>query len=296
MNYHLSKLDSGAEVSLSILDNCVGQNKSNVVMKFAAMMSLLFYKKVVLLFLIPGHSHMIADRVVAWMKNAIQGVQIHHPGQLVQHCNNIHSVNSVFLDHKDNKRPFFTGWDGILDKYFDNLPAGFTSSYLFEFENGQVMYRHLVSTPDEEAVVKDLCRNSDSVKSAVSKELFGSCHRKEWTLDKIRLPRHPLVALKLQKLKSLMNKYFSIPPQHLSYYPDIPDDLSAGSDKEDDVPAQTRARKKARAEMGVPAKLAVGARKPGRPKKVVEGCAKGQASILRFLTPRSAPSTEANED
>jgi hypothetical protein len=37
----------------------------NSTMRFTVLLCLLFYDKVVLLFLIPGHSHMIADRVVA---------------------------------------------------------------------------------------------------------------------------------------------------------------------------------------------------------------------------------------
>jgi hypothetical protein len=50
---------------LLILDNCVGQNKSKVVFMFYALLSLLFYDKAALLFLIPGHSHNQTDRVVA---------------------------------------------------------------------------------------------------------------------------------------------------------------------------------------------------------------------------------------
>ncbi|ETO83580.1 hypothetical protein F444_02423, partial [Phytophthora nicotianae P1976] len=48
---------------LVIMDNCVGQNKSRAVFAFYAMLSVVFYKKVVLLFLLPGHSHNAADRV-----------------------------------------------------------------------------------------------------------------------------------------------------------------------------------------------------------------------------------------
>ncbi|EEY63316.1 cleavage inducible protein [Phytophthora infestans T30-4] len=69
--YHLKTIQrnacngvTAAEVSFSLLDNCVGQNKSKVVMMFFAMLSIIIpYKKVVLCFLLPGHSHNIADRV-----------------------------------------------------------------------------------------------------------------------------------------------------------------------------------------------------------------------------------------
>ena len=44
------------------LDNCVGQNKSQFVMKFFCMLSLVCFKVVKVDFLITGHSHMAADR------------------------------------------------------------------------------------------------------------------------------------------------------------------------------------------------------------------------------------------
>jgi hypothetical protein len=57
---------------LLLIDNCVGQNKSKVVFMFYALLSLLFYDKVVLLFLIPSHSHNQVDRVVAWCRNKMR--------------------------------------------------------------------------------------------------------------------------------------------------------------------------------------------------------------------------------
>ena len=71
LRYHINQIPTKASVSISILDNCVGQNKSNVTMIFNAFLSLVFYERVVLLYLIPGQSHMIADRVVAWNRGEI---------------------------------------------------------------------------------------------------------------------------------------------------------------------------------------------------------------------------------
>ena len=72
LNYHISSRQkcleenrTPPEVYVSIRDNCIGQNKSNVTMLFDCWLSLSFYKRVMLVFLLPGHSHMIADRVVA---------------------------------------------------------------------------------------------------------------------------------------------------------------------------------------------------------------------------------------
>ncbi|EEY61847.1 uncharacterized protein PITG_13797 [Phytophthora infestans T30-4] len=65
-----------------------GQNKSKVVMKFFAMLSVVFpYKKVVLCFLLPGHSHIIADRVIAWCRRATRKKNLHAPLLLVEEVN-----------------------------------------------------------------------------------------------------------------------------------------------------------------------------------------------------------------
>jgi hypothetical protein len=44
---------------VSIRDNCVGQNKSNHTFKLECLLSMLFYERVLIVFLIPGHSHML---------------------------------------------------------------------------------------------------------------------------------------------------------------------------------------------------------------------------------------------
>ena len=53
---------------ISIRDNCVAQNKSNATLKFEAFLSMIFYKLVLIIYLIPGHSHILPDRVVPWVE------------------------------------------------------------------------------------------------------------------------------------------------------------------------------------------------------------------------------------
>jgi hypothetical protein len=67
-----------------------------------AIISLLFYKEAVYLYLLPGPSYMIADRIVAQMKNSIQGQQMFHPSQFVEPCNQFNSDNACFLNHRGN--------------------------------------------------------------------------------------------------------------------------------------------------------------------------------------------------
>jgi len=92
---------------LLILDNCVGQNKSKVVFMFYVLLSLLFYNKVALLFLIPAHSHNQTDRVVAWCRNKMRAQNLYTPSAIVSKLNAIKSVFVEFLDHQSLQRPFF---------------------------------------------------------------------------------------------------------------------------------------------------------------------------------------------
>ena len=54
-----------------VMNNCVGQNKSQVVMIFMLLLSMTLYKKVVCDYLVSGHSHMCPDRVVSHAKNQL---------------------------------------------------------------------------------------------------------------------------------------------------------------------------------------------------------------------------------
>ena len=82
------------KLCMSLLDNCVGQNKSNVVMKFMALLSIFFYETVALMYFLPDHTHMLPDRVVANCKTAIKGLNLYHLGQITDHCNKVKGVNA----------------------------------------------------------------------------------------------------------------------------------------------------------------------------------------------------------
>ena len=283
---------------LVILDNCVGQNKSRVVFMFFSLLSLLFYESVALVFLIPGHSHNQADRVVAWCRNKMRGQNLYTPKEVLDVIGSINSVQAEFQDHKDAKRPFFVGWGALMSKYFRPMPAGYTGNYFFEFANGEVEMRHLIDTPDDDARVFHMIAegNQGAVKSALLKEIFGPGTNTidDAKMNNIMLPRHGGKQLTSKKLKSLAKKYFSIPADKLSYYPAVSEEImeapsdSEGGDEDRNGdsqaatsarPATTRARKQV---------VAVGVRPPkmparlGRPKKN-KTLPNGQKSILSFF-------------
>ena len=108
LRYHLRKLqsDKPPTTSISILDSCVGQNKSQTVMKFFAFLSICFYEKVVLLYLKSGHSHMLPDRATAHAKNSVKNRNIYHPKDLVSIVNTVQGLKAEFLDHNAPKHHF----------------------------------------------------------------------------------------------------------------------------------------------------------------------------------------------
>src|SRR5438128_1242280 len=96
--------------------------------------------------------------------------------------------------------------------------------------------------------------------------LFGSNEKANWSVDKIMLPRMPIITLMDKKLKSLSKKYFSIPEEFLSYYPVIPDNIAeADSDQEVEV---ERPPKRVRAN-GLEASQSTAAKPKGKKAKPV---------------------------
>ena len=100
LDYHLMKAKSETKptISISILDNCVGQNKNNTVMKFHAFLSLCLYERVVLLYLLPGHSHMHADRAIAWMKDSIRKLSLFTPDEIVEKVSSVKSLQGKLTE------------------------------------------------------------------------------------------------------------------------------------------------------------------------------------------------------
>ena len=226
MKYHLKSnndcqergIDS-PDIFVSIQDNCVGQNKSNTTMQFDAFMSLSLYKRVTTIYLIPGHSHMIA-RVVAWVKCALQRKNIYSPVDVVEEMNKVKSVSAELINHnREDRRASFTGWDTFLNKYMNKMPAGFTTNHVIEFVQRTVTMKHLYTSKEE--VTVRLAENAESTGSAMWRKIFGT-ESKEVLVQDICLLVHPIQELKKSKLKSLAKKYSCIPEEYLAYYPQPP--------------------------------------------------------------------------
>jgi hypothetical protein len=126
-----------------LMDNCVGQNKSQVVFKNYCLLSLLFYTKVVVHFNHSGHTHLINDVTVAHAKTALKKQNVYHPSVVAELMNSVSDVSVEFIDHNDEECYFKTGWESLLDDHMPDLKAtmivgGYTSCHFFEFTNGVV--------------------------------------------------------------------------------------------------------------------------------------------------------------
>ena len=86
------------------MDNNVGQNKSQIIFMFFALLSMTVYNEgVTLSFLTSGHSHFIPDRVTGNMKQSLKSKNIFCPEELLSTINTIRNVEATFLDHRVDK-------------------------------------------------------------------------------------------------------------------------------------------------------------------------------------------------
>ncbi|CAK9881364.1 unnamed protein product [Sphagnum jensenii] len=116
--YHSNKFKTMFErkqatpkILVVILNNCIGQDKSQLVMQFFALFSITFYTKVVLIYLILGHSHNTTDWIVAWCYNAMKGKNFYTLMAIVEVVNEVKGVNAKFIDHREFQHPCYVGWD-----------------------------------------------------------------------------------------------------------------------------------------------------------------------------------------
>ena len=169
------------------------------------------------------------------------------------------------------------------------------ANFFFQFKDGNVTARKLATTPDEEAWTWNMCPNPTVTKNAILKELFGRANIDDAKLDNIKLSRHSGIPMKPKTVKSLSQKYFSIPEEDLWYYPNLEtlSEIAAADDTDDeDLTAAEIGRRKQAQTIAKRAKRKAGdcvkslqsaiKPKPGRPKNAFP-ILPGQKSILKCV-------------
>ncbi|KAE9041806.1 hypothetical protein PR003_g4285 [Phytophthora rubi] len=117
--------------------------------------------------------------------------------------------------------------------------------------------------------------NFGAIRKAFITDLFGPTVLSIWeaSINSVQLPKHPMKELSEMKTKSLAAKYFSIPQEHLNYYPSVSEAvLNAPCATADET------NSKHAGPSGEPGK-----RRPVRPKKAMPRLKASQSSILQFF-------------
>lgn len=271
-HYHSHYLGDCARIAVppvkhivQVMDNCVGQNKSASTFLFEALLSILLYESVTCMFLLPGHSHMRADTVVANAKKPLRRQNIYHPDDLVARMQDVARLAPQLLTAHD-----FCVWEPVLNKYFKRPPAGFTGFYYCKIERGVACFKRLASTSDSECVRHEFCAHPELTRTAILQEIFGlgsDATVQSIAAARVLLQQSPPLPLKQKKIDSLSKKYDCIPARFRCYYP-VPD--TAAEEPTADV---------------VPVPAAKPAPKPpGRPRIVKVDVS--QPSMLQFFKPR----------
>jgi hypothetical protein len=156
---------------------------------FACFLSMTLCPGVLLVFYKTGHSHMMADRVVAWCRKYTRGVNLYNGDEMVDCWNKVKSVNAQFISHEDPKRPFHVRWESVLGKYLKKLPTGFTNNHCFEFFEGKCIMRELCSL-DRPGLEHQFTPHYQTGAKAMLRDLFGVDSIENVSLSRMCLPTH----------------------------------------------------------------------------------------------------------
>jgi hypothetical protein len=155
----------------------------------------------------------------------MKGKNFYSPMSIIEVVNKVKGINVNFIDHHDARCPCYVSWGPIFNKHFKSLPIWYTFNYLFEFDESHVSMRSLCSMPNNEVVIIPLLNatNINLIHQSLLFNLFNVAviTIKQTTFLPIHLSITHVLSLIKKKLISLGKKHFSIPLEHLSYYPEI---------------------------------------------------------------------------
>ncbi len=110
-----------------VMDNCCGQNKNNMVMRFGMyLVEMNIYKKVEFIFGIPGHTKNICDSIFGVMKKQYHKSVIYTMDQLRINLNYSDDIICTIVDHTD-----FFEWENFEDTIYNNLTGVLQNNYYF---------------------------------------------------------------------------------------------------------------------------------------------------------------------
>ena len=135
-----------------------------------------------------------------------------------------------------------------------------------------------------------ICNDTESFRKMLVKELFGVSNLQEAEFKRLSLPVHKGNKLSRSKIVSLGKKYFTIPVQFRSYFPDV-SELKVDDDEVANEPEVLKPKKRKRKQKIAPGSQAPRkkGKGPGRPKKLQAPIPASQ-SLYRFFVKREKKS------
>ena len=117
-----------------VMDNCGGQNKNRMVVRFLMMLTEIgFFKTCRMVFLVRGHTKNPCDRTFALLKKNFHYKNIYTKKQVYDNLNSNEHVEAVHVDSS-----VFYDFDGRLNPYYKALTAGSVNrSHIFKFQHNK---------------------------------------------------------------------------------------------------------------------------------------------------------------
>ena len=218
----IKKKDNPPSAECKVLDNCVGQNKSNTTHKFSMLSSIIIYPDGVTdVYFRVGHSHNTSDMKTAHANKAMSKKNLYTPNMVVTEVNKLKGLFGQLLDGRSG---VFLDWKLFLDKHFPNMLPGFTSYFLFEFKDG-IVYNKDVGLDGEIVIVKSqtFCPDPAATKKILLRELLNLSHTSnvvEIVKALPRLPPLPARRVSKKKIDNMKVLYQQIPRCYRWFYPE----------------------------------------------------------------------------
>ena len=214
--------DNLPTAEFKIMDNCVGQNKSNTTHQFSMLVSILLYPDGVNdVYFRVGHSHNTSDMKTAHANKAMAKKNLYTSNQVILEINKMKGLTGQLIDERSG---VFLDWAVFLEKHFPKMDAGFTRFFLFEFKDGVCHYKE-VGFDGQIRTVKSrtFCQNPAALRKIILRELFNlspTADSVEMVKAKLRLPPLPTRRISKKKVDNMVILYPQIPRCHRWYYPE----------------------------------------------------------------------------
>ena len=143
-----SEQDGALNEYVLTMDNCGGQNKNRMVIRFLLMMTeLKVYNKVWLIFLVRGHTKNPCDRMYMLLKQRFHYKNVYTMKQLHDNLNSNEDVNAI-----ESTKDDFYDFDTMLAKYYDTPQSGSVNrSHIFLMDSeypGKLLLKDNVSAEE----------------------------------------------------------------------------------------------------------------------------------------------------